>query len=196
MGKDVTLPEAYIRSARNPLKDLGGNPSSQRPILASYAGGVHGLFREALLELWENKDPIIKIHGSKFPGVEGKMTYIELLKSSKYCICPRGYEVNSARVVEAIMYECVPVIISDNFVPPFFEVLEWESIAVFIAEKDIPNLKEILLSIPKEKYLSMQNGVKKAQQHFLWHSSPVKYDMFHMILHSIWTSRLNQLGLG
>jgi hypothetical protein len=41
------------------------------------------------------------------------------------------------------------VIISDNFVPPFFEVLNWESFAVFVMEKDIPNLKNILLSIPE-----------------------------------------------
>ncbi|KAI3677242.1 hypothetical protein L1987_86865 [Smallanthus sonchifolius] len=60
-----------------------------------------------------------------------------------------GSEVNSPRVVEAIFYECVPVIISDNFVPPFFEVLDWESFAVFVPEKDIPDLKNIILSIPK-----------------------------------------------
>nr|TKR98131.1 hypothetical protein D5086_0000206100 [Populus alba] len=40
--------------------------------------------------------------------------------------------------------KCVPVIISDNFVPPFFEVLTGNPLAVFVLEKDIPNLKNIL----------------------------------------------------
>jgi hypothetical protein len=66
--------------------------------------------------------------------VKGNTYYIELMKSSKFCICARGHEVNSPRVVEAIFHECIPVIISDNFIPPLFEVLNWDSFAVFIKE--------------------------------------------------------------
>ncbi|KAG9449177.1 hypothetical protein H6P81_009142 [Aristolochia fimbriata] len=193
IGKDVSLPETYVRSARDPLRDLGGNPPSKRPILAFFAGNMHGWVRPVLLKYWEDKDPQMKIFGPMPRGVKSKMSYIRYMKNSKYCICPRGYEVNSPRVVEAIFYECVPVIISDNFVPPFFEVLDWEAFAVFVAEKDIPNLRDILLSIPHERYLTMQMRIKKLQPHFLWHNTPVKYDIFHMTLHSIWFNRLNQI---
>ncbi|KAE8678707.1 Exostosin family protein [Hibiscus syriacus] len=130
-GKDVSLPETYVRNPQKPLEDLVGKQRSQ-----------HENF-------------------GKMPNVKGKMNYVQHLKRCKYCLCLRGYEVNSPRVVEAIFYECVPVIISDNFVPPFFEVLNWESFAVFILEKDIPNMKKILLSIPEEQYLQMQMSVKK-----------------------------------
>ncbi|KAI3977582.1 hypothetical protein MKX01_000495 [Papaver californicum] len=121
------------------------------------------------------------------------MNYIQRMKTSKYCISAKGYEVASPRVVEAIFFECVPVIISDNYVPPLIEVLDWQSFAVFVAEKDIPNLKEILLSIPEEKYIEMHKRVKKVQHHFLWHKEPVKYDIFHMTLHSIWYNRVFQV---
>ncbi|XP_022730520.1 LOW QUALITY PROTEIN: probable glycosyltransferase At5g03795 [Durio zibethinus] len=191
-GKDVSLPETYVRNPRKPLRDLGGKPPSKRSILAFFAGGMHGYLRPILLEQWGNKDPDMKIFGN-IPNVKGKMNYIQYMKSSKYCLCPRGYEVNSPRVVEAIFYECVPVIISDNFVPPFFEVLNWESFAVFILEKDIPNLKKILLSIPAQRYRRLQLMVKKIQQHFLWHPRPEKYDIFHMILHSVWYNRVFQI---
>lgn len=189
LGKDVSLPETYVRNAENPTRDLGGRPVSKRKTLAFFAGGMHGYVRPILLQHWENKDPDMKIFGM-LPKSKGNRNYIQYMKRSKYCICPKGYEVNSPRVVEAIIYECVPVIISDNFVPPFFEVLNWESFAVFVLEKDIPNLKSILVSIPKKRYLQMQMRVKKVQQHFLWHKSPVKYDIFHMILHSIWYNRV------
>lgn len=193
IGKDVSLPETYVRSAKNPLRDLGGNRPSKRPILAFFAGSMHGYLRPILLQYWENKDPAMKIFGRLGSGVKSKMNYIRYMKSSKYCICAKGYEVNSPRVVEAIFYECVPVIISDNFVPPFFEVLDWEAFAVFVPEKDIPNLKDILLSIPQKQYLRMQQRVKKVQQHFLWHNKPMKYDIFHMTLHSIWYNRVFQI---
>ncbi|XP_050367233.1 probable glycosyltransferase At5g03795 [Argentina anserina] len=195
IGRDVSLPETYVRSARNPLRDLGGKPASERHVLAFYAGNMHGYLRPVLLKYWKDKDPDMKIFGPMPPGVASKMNYIEHMKSSKYCLCPKGYEVNSPRVVEAIFYECIPVIISDNFVPPFFEVLNWGSFSLILAEKDIPNLKDILLSIPEEKYLQMQLAVKKVQKHFLWHPKPLKYDLFHMTLHSIWYNRVFQFKL-
>ncbi|XVE98113.1 hypothetical protein REPUB_Repub03eG0077400 [Reevesia pubescens] len=195
IGRDVSLPETYVRSARNPLRDLGGKPPSQRHILAFYAGNMHGYLRPILLKYWKDKDTDMKILGPMPPGVASKMTYIQYMKNSKYCICPKGYEVNSPRIVEAIFYECVPVIISDNFVPPLFEVLDWGAFSIILAEKDIPNLKDILLSIPRERYLALQLGVKKVQRHFLWHARPEKYDLFHMTLHSIWYNRVYQVKL-
>ncbi|MFS8030048.1 putative xylogalacturonan beta-1,3-xylosyltransferase [Helianthus anomalus] len=192
IGRDISLPECYVRSARNPLRDLGGKPASERNILAFYAGNIHGYLRKILLEYWNNKDPDMKIFGPMPPGVASKMNYIEHMKSSKFCICPKGYEVNSPRVVEAIFYECVPVIISDNFVPPFFEVLNWDSFSVVVAEKDIPELKNILTGISDSKYGELQHGVKKVQRHFLWNVKGVKYDLFHMVLHSIWYNRIFQ----
>ncbi|GAB2284840.1 hypothetical protein Dimus_019293 [Dionaea muscipula] len=190
-GKDVSLPETYVPKARNPVRDVGGKPPSRRQILAFFAGQMHGHVRPVLLRYWQDKDPDIKIFGT-LPHSKGNRVYVQYMKSSKYCICPRGYEVNSPRVVEAIFYECVPVIISDGFVPPFFEILNWESFSVIVLEKDIPNLRDILLSIPRKTYLRMQMRVKKVQQHFLWHPKPVKYDLFHMTLHSIWYNRVFQ----
>ncbi|BAT72855.1 glycosyltransferase protein [Vigna angularis] len=195
IGRDVSLPEAYIRSVRDPQRDLGGKPPHQRAILAFYAGNMHGYLRPILLKHWKDKDPDMKIYGPMPHGIANKMNYIHHMKNSKYCICPKGYEVNSPRVVEAIFYECVPVIISDNFVPPFFEVLNWDAFSIILAEKDIPNLKQILLSVSQEKYLKLQLGVRKAQKHFFWHVKPLKYDLFHMTLHSIWYNRVFQIKL-
>ncbi|XP_065851457.1 probable glycosyltransferase At3g07620 [Euphorbia lathyris] len=193
IGKDSSLPVTYIRSAENPVKDLGGRPPSERSILAFFAGGMHGYLRPILLQHWENKEPDMKIVGPMPRDIEGKRLYREYMKSSKYCICARGYEVHTPRIVEAISYDCVPVIISDNYVPPFFEVLNWEAFAVFVKERDIPNLRNILLSILEEKYIEMQSSVKMVQKHFLWHKIPVKYDLFHMILHSVWYNRIFQM---
>lgn len=114
-------------------------------------------------------------------------------KAASTAYVRRGYEVNSPRVVEAIFYECVPVIISDNFVPSLFDVLNWEALSVIVSEKDIPNLKNILMSIPESKYLALQLAVRRAQRHFHWHAKPLKYDLFHMILHSVWSTRFFQI---
>lgn len=195
-GQDVSLPETTIRSPKRPLRNVGGGIRvSQRPILAFFAGNMHGRVRPTLLKYWHNKDDDMKIYGPLPIGISRKMTYVQHMKSSKYCICPMGYEVNSPRIVEAIYYECVPVIIADNFVLPFNEVLDWSAFSVVVAEKDIPKLKEILLAIPLRRYLTMLANLKTVQKHFLWNPRPLRYDLFHMILHSIWFSRLNHVQI-
>ncbi|XP_019054133.1 PREDICTED: probable glycosyltransferase At5g03795 isoform X1 [Nelumbo nucifera] len=194
-GRDVSLPETTIRNPRKPLREVGGKRVSQRPILAFFAGNMHGRVRPILLKYWKGKDEDMRIYGPLPNRISRKMSYIQHMKSSRFCICPMGYEVNSPRIVEAIYYECVPVIIADNFVPPFNEVLDWSVFSVIVAEKDIPNLKDILLAIPLRRYLSMQTNVKMVQKHFFWNPRPIRYDIFHMILHSIWFNRLNQIQL-
>ncbi|PIN19949.1 Acetylglucosaminyltransferase EXT1/exostosin 1 [Handroanthus impetiginosus] len=194
-GKDVSLPETTIRDPRRPHRNIGGKRVSQRPILAFFAGNRHGRVRPTLLKYWSDKDDDMRIYGPLPSRVSRLMSYPQHMKSSKYCICPMGFEVNSPRIVEAIYYECVPVIIADNFVPPLNDVLNWDAFSVIVAEKDIPKLKEILLAIPFRRYLIMQTNVKMLQKHFLWNAKPVPYDLFHMILHSIWSSRLNQIQI-
>lgn len=156
---------------------------------------MHGRVRPTLLKHWLNKDDDMKIYGPLPGRVARKMSYIQHMKSSKYCICPMGYEVNSPRIIEAIYYECVPVIVADNFVLPLSEVLDWTAFSVIVAEKDIPRLKDILVAIPLRRYVTMQINVKMVQKHFLWNTRTVRYDLFHMILHSIWFNRLNQIQI-
>ncbi|KAK1425991.1 hypothetical protein QVD17_14658 [Tagetes erecta] len=192
IGRDVSLPTTYVQSATNPLKNVGGEPPSNRTTLAFFAGHMHGHVRPVLLTYWGN-DTDMKIL-TRMPHVKGNQNYIDLMKTSKFCICARGFAVHSPRVVESLFYNCVPVIISDNYVPPFFDVLNWESFAVFILEKDIPNLKTVLLSISRDKYVEMYERVRKVREHFFWHSEPVKYDLFHMILHSVWYNRVFRTG--
>ncbi|KAG6414567.1 hypothetical protein SASPL_121939 [Salvia splendens] len=183
-GKDVALPETNVQSPQNPMRVTGGNPASKRTTLAFFAGNMHGDVRSILVKHWENKDPEMQISG---PIRKGYMWYMQ---NSKYCVCAKGYEVNSPRVVEAILYGCIPVIVSDNFVPPFFNILNWEAFAVFVLERDIPNLKNILVSITETRYAVMQHRVRQVRKHFIWHNAPKRYDIFHMILHSVWYNRV------
>ncbi|WCJ25864.1 Exostosin family protein [Euphorbia peplus] len=195
-SNDISLPETTIRTPRRPLRNVGGGIRvSQRPILAFFAGNMHGRVRPNLLKYWKNKDEDMRIYGVLPSRISRNMSYVHHMKSSRFCICPMGYEVNSPRIVESIYYECVPVIIADNFVLPFSDVLDWSAFSIVVAEKDIPKLKEILLAIPLRRYLTMLTNLKMLQKHFLWNPTPLRYDLFHMILHSIWLSKLNQIQI-
>eukprot|EP00246_Nothoceros_aenigmaticus_P018171 TRINITY_DN9408_c0_g1_i1.p1 TRINITY_DN9408_c0_g1~~TRINITY_DN9408_c0_g1_i1.p1 ORF type:complete len:653 (-),score=102.87 TRINITY_DN9408_c0_g1_i1:470-2428(-) len=200
LEKDVSLPEVYLHKPRKGTKvydmNLGGNGPAHRPYLSFFAGQMHGRVRPVLLQHWKNKDPDMKIYEVLPRAVSKKIPYMTHMKRSKFCICAAGYEVNSPRVVESIYYECVPVIIADNFVLPFSDVLDWSAFSITVPEKDIPNLKQILLGVSDERYRDMQSRLKYVKQHFLWHpDSPEKFDAFHMIMHSVWLRRLKQVNI-
>ncbi|XP_022767199.1 probable glycosyltransferase At5g03795 [Durio zibethinus] len=184
--KDVSIPEINLQTGK--LTGLIGGPSaSRRPILAFFAGGVHGPIRPVLLEHWEDKDEDIKVHKYLPKGVN----YYDMMRNSKYCICPSGYEVASPRIVEALYNGCVPVLISKSYVPPFSDVLRWKSFSVLVSVDDIPRLKEILTKISPRQYIRMQRRVRQVRRHFEFNSPPKRFDVFHMILHSVWLRRLN-----
>ncbi|KAE9456682.1 hypothetical protein C3L33_11415, partial [Rhododendron williamsianum] len=184
--KDASLPEINLKTGE--IEGLtGGLPLSNRTVLAFFAGGAHGNIRLALLKHWMIKDEDVRVYKNLPEGI----SYPDMMKKSKYCICPSGWEVASPRIVEAIYAECVPVLISQNYVLPFSDVLNWDSFSVQVSVSEIPNLKNILVGIPEDRYLRLQQGVRQVQRHFLVNDPPKRFDVFHMIIHSIWLRRLN-----
>lgn len=188
-AKDATLPEIKLYAGEvDPKLRLSKTlMSSPRPHLAFFAGGVHGPVRPILLHHWKQRDPDIPV----FEYLPKHLNFYDFMRSSKFCLCPSGYEVASPRLIEAIYSECIPVILSVNFVLPFSDILRWETFSVQVDVSEIPRLKEILMSISDEKYESLKRNLRYVRRHFELNDPPKRYDAFHMILHSIWLRRLN-----
>ncbi|KAF3446050.1 hypothetical protein FNV43_RR11228 [Rhamnella rubrinervis] len=88
-----------IRALCNADLEVGFKIGKDVSLPETYANSV---------EVLGNKDSDMKIF-DQITGANNKTDYFHYMKSSKYCICARGHEVNSPRVVEAIFYNCVPV---------------------------------------------------------------------------------------
>ncbi|XP_057796737.1 probable glycosyltransferase At5g03795 [Salvia miltiorrhiza] len=186
--KDASLPEINLKTGEESDWLLGGTPPLQRPFLAFFAGGLHGHIRHLLLGHWKGKeDPQMKVY-DKLPT---NVSYKTMLRNSRFCLCPSGYEVASPRVVEAIYSQCIPVLISDGYVPPLNDVLNWGEFSLVIEVENIANIKTILMSVSEEKYLRMFERLGQVQKHFVMNTPPKRFDLFHMIVHSVWLRRLN-----
>ncbi|PRQ22076.1 putative xylogalacturonan beta-1,3-xylosyltransferase [Rosa chinensis] len=167
-SKDVSFPEINLPNG-NTHGLIGGPSPRVRTVLAFFAGGLHGPIRPLLLELWENKDQDMMVHQYLPKGVD----YYKMMRKSKFCLCPSGFEV------------------ANHYVAPFGDALNWKSFSVEVSVNDIPNLKRILMSISTSHYLRMQRRLIQVRKHFEFNSPPKRFDVFHMILHSIWLRRLN-----
>ena len=73
----------------------------------------------------------------------------------------RGFAPWSRRFFDSVALGCIPVVIADNIELPFEEFIDYRKFTVKVMESDIVNLKDILLSIPKERILEMFRELRK-----------------------------------
>ncbi|CAL4901129.1 unnamed protein product [Urochloa decumbens] len=169
------LPPATPRSVfayfRGLFYDAGNDPEGWR-----YARGARA-------EVWENfkSSPVFDISAER-PG-----TYYEDMQRAVFCLCPLGWAPWSPRLVEAVVFGCVPVVVADGIVLPFHDAIPWAEAAVFVAEEDVPRLDTILTSIPPEEVVRRQRmlaspAVKRA---LLFHQPSQPGDAFHQILNGL-----------
>ncbi|KAI4344187.1 hypothetical protein L6164_011441 [Bauhinia variegata] len=185
-AKDVSLPEINIRGFELNPPMVGQHPQN-RPILAFFAGRLHGRIREILLDRWKGKDEEMQVYDI----LPKHLNYQELMGKSKFCLCPSGYEVASPRLVESINAGCVPVIVSDYYELPFSDVLDWTKFSIVIPSKRIPEIKTLLKDVSETKYLKLYKRVIKVRRHFQLNRPAKPFDVLHMIIHSVWLRRLN-----
>lgn len=117
------------------------------------------------------------------------LSYEEGFRRSRYCLHVRGYEVNTARVSDAIHYGCIPVIISNYYELPYANVLDWSKFSVILNQGDVAYLRTRLTSITSKTYVKMFHNLCQVRKHFLWHKTPRGYDSFHMTAYQLWLRR-------
>jgi hypothetical protein len=169
------IPEKTPRSIfvyfRGLFYDVGNDPE----------GGYYA--RGARAAVWENfKDnPLFDI------STEHPTTYYEDMQRAIFCLCPLGWAPWSPRVVEAVIFGCIPVIIADDIVLPFADAIPWEDIGVFVDEKDVPYLDTILTSIPPEVILRKQRLLANPsmKQAMLFPQPAQPGDAFHQVLNGL-----------
>ncbi|KAJ6419201.1 hypothetical protein OIU84_029336 [Salix udensis] len=169
------IPEKIPRSIfvyfRGLFYDVGNDPE----------GGYYA--RGARAAVWENfkNNPLFDI------STEHPTTYYEDMQRAVFCLCPLGWAPWSPRLVEAVIFGCIPVIIADDIVLPFADAIPWEEIGVFVDEKDVPNLDTILTSIPPEVILRKQRLLANPsmKQAMLFPQPAQARDAFHQVLNGL-----------
>ncbi|CAM6087736.1 unnamed protein product [Calypogeia fissa] len=178
--KDVALPQIWPRKS---LKEPLYTPE-MRDRLAFYAGRLQNSnIRQLLIKIW-GADPDLDFYAGGSNG-----SYERHFQNTKFCVHVRGYEVNTARISDAIHFGCVPIIISDYYDLPLSDILDWSQFSIIISYTRIPDLKKILQAVTDEQYSVLYNNVLKVRRHFQWNDTPKEYDAFSVSLYQLWLKR-------
>lgn len=177
--KDVSLPQVWLRKGTPPEAKL----VKQRKVLAFFAGSANSPVRAAVVKEWSDDQDIL-VYSERL-----STPYSKALLTSKFCLHVKGFEVNTARIADAMHFGCVPVILANYYDLPYANALNWDHFSVVVSTLDIPLLKKILEGITAETYEILQKNVMKVRKHFQWNNPPLEYDAFYMVMYELWSER-------
>ncbi|KAK4433183.1 putative arabinosyltransferase A [Sesamum alatum] len=169
LEKDLILP--YVPNLE--LCDSKCLLDSKRTTLLFFRGRLKrnagGKIRSKLVaELNGAKDVIIE-EGTAGEG--GKAAAQIGMRTSIFCLSPAGDTPSSARLFDAIVSGCIPVIVSDELELPFEGILDYRKIAVFVSSSDALQpgwLLSFLRSISPTQIKERQINLAKYSRHFLY----------------------------
>ena len=124
----------YLRVADNISLDIGQGLSASCDTLFSFVGNVNNCkaVRSTIMRLRHPRSILIdRSTGQR----DADADYVQTIHRSKFVLAPRGFGPSSWRLFETMRAGRVPVIISDDWVPP--RGLDWERFAVRVAERDV-----------------------------------------------------------
>ncbi|KAK9006623.1 hypothetical protein V6N11_018958 [Hibiscus sabdariffa] len=176
LEKDLILP--YVANVDLCDAKCVSESESKRTTLLFFRGRLKrnagGKIRSKLVtELAGAKDVVIE-EGTA--GEKGKAVAQMGMRTSTFCLSPAGDTPSSARLFDAIVSGCIPVIISDELELPFEGILDYRKISIFVSSTDAVQpgwLLTYLKSISSTQIRKMRRNLLEFSRHFVY-SSPAQ----------------------
>eukprot|EP00884_Botryococcus_braunii_P019032 jgi/Botrbrau1/5812/Bobra.0155s0034.1 len=159
------LPRKTLLFFRGDFRDDG---FIQRYSNTKYSGFVRQkLHYISRLYRWDKKYNILIGSRKEIPG-----DYNDHLLNSRFCLVLPG-DGHSPRAEDAILHGCIPVVIMDHVDPVFNNVLDWDSFALRVQQRDMLKLPDILLAITDERVAELQAALRNVWARFSYASAPL-----------------------
>ena len=146
-----------------------------RNIRLMFRGNSRGPLREKVFQyLVENGNEDDSIETT---GIASPQEYMSLMEHSKYCLHVRGTRVMSPRLIELMLFGCVPVIVADAYELPLAWFLDWSKFSIRVPESDYKNIHAY---IEQANWRELHANLGRVISFFVYHKSePVVGDAFY-----------------
>ncbi|XP_053678968.1 exostosin-2 [Anopheles nili] len=82
--------------------------------------------------------------------------YPEVLATGTFCLIARGVRLGQPTLLEAMAAGCIPIVMADNYVLPFSDILDWDLLAIRIYESNLHAVVQVLRAVSMERIHEMQ----------------------------------------
>jgi hypothetical protein len=168
---DVVIPTTAVLVEQGPLAcrlpvlaDTRAD-SRARPHLAFFAGKLDSKIRRDIAKAYVDT-PAFYLPARLASGDP----YLCAMASSTFCLAPRGNAAWSPRLDEALYAGCIPVILADNYDPPFSSVLNYSSFSLVVNESAVAQLGRILAAVPEDTRRQLRASGASVRPFFRYHS--------------------------
>jgi hypothetical protein len=148
--------------------------------LLTFMGTRSHRVRSRIFDLGDSLGPVLEtpyfpIHDCwRTSGNETRRAqYLINMASAGFVLCPRGHGTSSIRMYEAMAAGRVPVIISDEWVPP--QGVDWQACSVRWPESQVSSLPSFLAAMAPSLGTMMERSAWEFDRHF---STPRRFDYF------------------
>ncbi|KAJ9185603.1 hypothetical protein P3X46_005215 [Hevea brasiliensis] len=176
LEKDLILP--YVPNVDLCDAKCLSESESKRNTLLFFRGRLKrnagGKIRAKLVAELSGADGVVIEEGTAGEG--GKAAAQIGMRKSIFCLNPAGDTPSSARLFDAIVSGCIPVIISDELELPFEGILDYRKIALFVSSSNAMQpgwLLKFLKAISPAQIREMRRNLGQYSRHFLY-SSPAQ----------------------
>jgi hypothetical protein len=180
-----TRPGFYLGRTKNEFTSFYTPSAHDLPYLFSFMGSVRNApIRTKLATLahprsffqntTEDFDRILGRKMGRPERLDYDRRYAELTRASKFVLCPRGLSPSSIRLFETMRMGRVPVILSDEWVPP--QGPRWNEFSLRVDERDFAGLPQMLEKIEPQ---AVEMGRRARMEWEQWFSEEV---LFHRLV--------------
>eukprot|EP00771_Trimastix_marina_P001255 gnl/Trimastix_PCT/2313.p1 GENE.gnl/Trimastix_PCT/2313~~gnl/Trimastix_PCT/2313.p1 ORF type:complete len:458 (+),score=104.68 gnl/Trimastix_PCT/2313:827-2200(+) len=142
----------------------------ETPYLMTFKGRKYnrmGLVRQRAHELFHNgKDVVILLICEEYchplhprPPRDPQRdlyTYDDLLLNTTFSLCLEGSGKHSFRILEVLASGSIPILVADDYVLPYSDVIDWRKFSISLPASELPRLVDYINAIPLRSIQAMR----------------------------------------
>jgi GNAT superfamily N-acetyltransferase len=133
----------------------------KKDIFCSFVGAKTHNLRNKMFDILKNDEQYyIRLYDWNLQvNKKQEKEFKNITKRSIFSLCPRGTGPTSFRLYEAIQLGTIPIYVSNKYWLPYADEINWNDICIFVTEKDLPKIKNILNDISEDKIKKMKKNI-------------------------------------
>nr|CAG4641480.1 EOG090X01LY [Eurycercus lamellatus] len=139
----------------------------ERPwLVISSQPNIHDEFLEAVADIASEHPSFLVLDSCQSKPLDTALrcreeeiySYPEILLNGTFCLVVRGVRLGQPTLLDALSTGCIPVVVSDSYVLPFVDIIDWKRAALQIYEDDLPKMMDVLRAVSSERIEEMRRN--------------------------------------